>query len=496
MINSLQKGEYFIRTLFKNKIIKSVIWSFLGTFISKGFVFLGMFLVARMVSVDDYGLIGLLQSFINTFTLFSLASFGVTATKYLAKYSKTDKVKASEILSLTSLFVWSISLLVLILSIVFINQLESFVIGRNGLYFELLVCIAAIFFASLNGLQVGALAGLESFKKISIVNIVNGICVLPLMFFGTKYFGILGVVVAIAITNLSTWICSQILLHQELKKAEIKIVFTGLFQHKSILYNFSLPAFVSSLMISPIILSTNVILTKYNLNGYYHLGIYNASFYFSQIVTLLIGIVGQVFYPLAMRNFGKSNKVFDFINIVHPFAIGLFLVIPILILPDIFAQLFGNKYSNDDMYLTTILIGSFTIVNSLKVGIGRNFAAGNLMWYSVFSNLFWGILVLLLSYILVDYGAIGRALSYFSAYLLNFLLFVPFYIRKRLVDPKLIFNKFNLFILMILSSILFSFINLSSVFPRIIILLLSVVLIAYILYKWFLNYTTTHGKKY
>lgn len=115
----------------QQKIIKGVFWSFLGTLISKGFVFIALFLVARILTVDEYGKLGLLQSYINTFTTFSLASFGVTATKYLALYAENDKKKASEIYSLTRLSVFFLAVAILVLSLVFNKQVGEYIVGNQ-----------------------------------------------------------------------------------------------------------------------------------------------------------------------------------------------------------------------------------------------------------------------------------------------------------------------------------------------------------------------------
>jgi len=471
------------------KVIKGVFWSFLGVFVSKGFVFIALFLVARLLSVQEYGKLGLLQSYINTFTLFSLASFGTTATKYLAVYKDTEKEKASEILSLTRLFVAGLSVLILLISIIFNDHICHYIIGDMSLKKESLICAIAIFFGSLNGLQVGALAGLENFKSISIVNIVNGILSLPLIILSAKFFGISGVIISLASINISIWACSAILLRNDLIKYNLYFTLKGLRRHLDTLYNFSLPAFLSSLMLAPVVLVCNSFLVKYNNNGYYELGIFNATNNFSQVGTILIGIVGQVFYPMAMQNFGKDNKKFDFFNIHNSYIIGFLIFIPIIILPDLFAQLFGTKYMNQQMYWSMIFVALSSLVIAQKQGIARNFAAGNFMWFSVFSNLVWGISTIAICYLLVDKGALGRSIGLFSGYFINSVVFLPFYLRKELINKKLFFTKYHLLLFIVVIASMAVFLFVPSIFIRVLIaiLLTSVVIISFLM--WFKRYT-------
>ena len=477
----------------QQKIIKGVFWSFLGTLISKGFVFIALFLVARILTVDEYGKLGLLQSYINTFTTFSLASFGVTATKYLALYAESDKEKASEIYSLTRLSVFFLAVAILVLSLVFNKQIGEYIVGNQNMSKEVLLCAFAIFFSSLNGLQTGALAGLENFKSISFVNMVNGILSLPLIMFSAYKFGIYGVVVSLVIINFSIWLCSAILLQRELNLKQIKFTIKGQKKHLETVYNFTLPSFISSMMLSPVVLICNSMLIKNHISGYYQLGIYNATFNFSQLATLLLGIVGQVIYPMAIKNFGKGNRKFDFINILLPYIIGIIICLPILTFPDVFSQLFGSKYNSSIMYNTTVIVVLFTLINAQKLGVARNFAAGNFMWFSVFSNGFWAVTAILFSFLLIKQGAIGRSIAFLVAYILNFVVFIPYFIKNKLVNKELLMTKYNLLIyLLIIGNVLTYYFHF-NMFLRAFIMLMSFLFIAFIFKIWYLKFLEKNG---
>jgi O-antigen/teichoic acid export membrane protein len=472
----------------QQKIIKGVFWSFLGTLISKGFVFISLFLVARILTVDDYGRLGLLQSYINTFTTISLASFGITATKYLALYAETDKKKASEIYSLTRISVFLLAVLILVLSLIFNKQVSGYIVGNQKMSKEVFLCAFAIFFSSLNGLQTGALAGLENFKSISYVNMVNGILSLPLILFAAYKFGVYGVVIALVIINFSIWLCSAVLLQKELDKKQIKFTVKHLQKHLETVYNFTLPSFISSIMLSPVVLICNSMLIKNHINGYYQLGIYNATFNFSQVATLLLGVIGQVTYPLAMKNFGKDNKKFDFFNINQSYVIGVLLFLPILILPDIFSSLYGGKYQNGDMYLTLIIVSLSTIIIAQRQGIARNFAAGNFMWFSVFSNMTWAVITIIACYLLIDYGAIGRAVGFLIGYFLNTIIFIPFYLKKGLISKKLIISKEHLFLVIIIMLSCLTFRYIDNILLRVLIIFSFISMSLLTFYKWYNSY--------
>ena len=473
----------------QKKVIIGILWTFLGILISKGFVFLALFLVARILSVDDYGKLGLLQSYINTFSLISLASFGITATKYLALYAEKEKKKASEIYSLTRSSVFIIALIILILSIIFNREIGGYIVGNQSMSNEVLLCAFAIFFSSLNGLQTGALAGLENFKSISIVNIVNGLLSLPLILFTAYNYGIYGVVISLVIINFSIWLCSAILLQKELNSKYIRFTTKGLKKHWETVYNFTLPSFISSMMLSPVVLVCNSMLIKYGSNGYYELGIYNAAFNFSQVATLLLGVIGQVTYPLAIKNFGKNNKKFEFFNINQSYVIVVVIFLPIIILPDIFSSMYGNKYQNNEMYMTLMFVSLSTIIIGQRQGIARNFAAGNLMWFSVVSNFIWAIISIFACYLLRDYGAEGRAFGFLIGYLFNSFIFIPYYLNKELIHRDLLISKEHFILIIIIIASYMIFLNIESYVIRIIMVLVTLLISMLCFYNWFKTYT-------
>ncbi|WP_172280037.1 oligosaccharide flippase family protein [Chryseobacterium sp. LAM-KRS1] len=479
------KIKNLINDFKKNTLIKGIFWSFLGVIASKGLGFLAMFFVARELSVADFGNIGILQSYITTFSLLSLASFGVTATKYIAINLHENKRKTSEIFSLVRLSSFLLAILVLVFSLFFNKELCVLLTGKEEIWQPMLYCSIAILFSSLNGLQTGALAGFENFKSISIINIVNGLLSFPLIIILTERYGVNGFAFALLITNFSIWLCSAILLRRVCKEHGIWFSLDNIKSNFDIILKFSLPAFISSLMVNPIILICNSILIKRNHNGLYEMGIFNASNNYSQISMILLSIIGQVFYPYAMKNFGNGNKKFEFLNIIHPMFFGLIICLPTVFLPEVFSSLFGSQYHNNDMYITTILVSIFTIINSQKQGIARNFAAGNFMWFSVFSNGFWGITAIAFSYLLVDYGAIGRGVAFVIAYFLNTVLFIPYFIKNKLVNKKLVLTWYNLLYFGIVLGGLFLFKMNVSVIIRVVLLVVSLLLVLLTIKRWY-----------
>ena len=60
-------------------------WTFAGTVISRGLMFVATVAVARILGKTAYGELGMIQSTVGMFSVFAGFGLGLTATKYVAE---------------------------------------------------------------------------------------------------------------------------------------------------------------------------------------------------------------------------------------------------------------------------------------------------------------------------------------------------------------------------------------------------------------------------
>jgi len=472
-----------LKSELQTKIANGVIWSFFGTFISRGFLFLTTILITNVVSLKEYGEIGIIKSIIITFSMFSIASFGVTATRYISIYKEKDLKKVTRILSLTYFSTILISLVIFLLINIFSKQFAREVINNESFIIETVIISFAIFFSALNGFQNGALAGFEKFKSISIVNIVNGLLAIPILYFSTLYYGVLGFCFGMAILFLLLFLYSSYFLRKAMIENEVRFNFKDIKSEIKVIKKFSIPSFLGGFIISPTILICNNILVKSN-NGFIQMGIYEAAFNFSIVAMTFNSMVGQVIYPFAIRMFDKKNEKFNFLNLNAPWLIGVFLSLFLIYLPDVFSMIFDEKYHTISMYNTVSCIALFIIFISHRQGISRNLAAINKMWYGFFDNLIWSFLAIMFTYFLISEGSSGRAFAFVIAYLINSVIILPFYVKKKVFNKNYIYSKESILIwLIVFGSFSTIFLNL-NIYYRIFLLLMSLTLLVLISLKW------------
>jgi O-antigen/teichoic acid export membrane protein len=487
------KINNFLKSDLQEKIAKGIFWSFLGTFISRGATFIAYILIANVIDIKEYGEIGILKSIIVTFSMFSLASFGVTATRYISIYKNVDLLKVKRVLSLTYYLTIGVSLLISLFIITFSKMFSLEILGDENFKTETIIISFAIFFSALNGFQNGVLGGFEKFRNISLINISSGIIVIPLLFIFTKLYGVTGFCIGITIQYFFLFIHSSFFLKKTMKENKISFTTKNMFDEIKIIREFSIPSFLGGFIISPTILVCNTILVKSN-GGFVSMGIYEAAFNFSIIAMTFNSMIGQVLYPFAVKMFGKKNQKFDFLNLNMPWIIGVFMGLFLIYFPDIFSLIFDEKYRNINMYRTVSCIAVFIIFISQRQGISRNLAAINKMWYGFLDNLIWAFLAVGFTFLLVNKGASGRAFAFVMAYLINSIIILPIYINKKVFHRDFIFSKESISLWLLVSTSFSTIFFDLNILVRLLLLLFSLFILCLITYKWYFRFHSQINK--
>jgi O-antigen/teichoic acid export membrane protein len=101
----------FLRPVF-NRIVNSpigyrlasgVFWSTAGAVISRGLMLAAWVLVARMLGKTGYGELGMIQSTVGMFGVFAGFGLGLTATKHVAEFRRSNPDKVCWIMMACSL---------------------------------------------------------------------------------------------------------------------------------------------------------------------------------------------------------------------------------------------------------------------------------------------------------------------------------------------------------------------------------------------------------
>jgi O-antigen/teichoic acid export membrane protein len=268
--------------------------------------------------------------------------------------------------------------------------------------------------------------------------IVQGIIAFPIYIAFTFFWGVKGLILGNITVGLMMIVLFGIENFKARKQLAIQMDIRKAYQEFGIMWSFSLPAMLSNIMVGPVTWLGNTFITT-TKNGYFELGIFNAANQWRSVLTFLPVAVGSVILPFIVTN--KGNARLERINILLGWAIVNCFAIPVLVAPELIAWFYGSEYSGQSFNVSLLLIVLICCIFAYKEGIARNLVSNNLMWWGFLDNALWGGAFLGLLWKIRSWGATGIASSYLAAYVITTIVFVPFYIRKKVVDRSLLISK-------------------------------------------------------
>lgn len=432
-----------IKNLMKNnplisKLISGMIWSILGTVISKIFIMIASIVTARLLGTDKNGEYGIINSTVLMFSTFAGLGLGTTATRFVSEYKTKDVERSGRIIGMTYLVGMLSGFIMAIILFVLSPWLARKILNTPHLITGLRLSSILLITNTINTIQQNTLSGFERFKDIAKISIIIGMVSLPIFLIFTYLFSVNGLVLGHIIISGFTMILYIAKEKKVRNEYNVKIDLKRAYKEIDIMWKFSIPSLLSNIMVGPIVWIGNTLITSIP-KGYSELGIFNAANQWRTLLTFIPTTVGNVILPLIIANKGKDRL--ERINILLGWIIVLCISIPLLSAPEIITILYGKEYIGDTFNVSLILIVLISCILSYKEGISRNLVSNNLMWWGFLSNTIWGISFLLVLLFIYNLGAIGLALSYTAAYIISTIIFVPFYIKNGVVHRTLIISN-------------------------------------------------------
>ncbi len=379
----------------------------------------------------------MIQSTVGMFGLLAGMGLGVTNTKFVAELRSSDPKRAGRIMGL-SLGVSIVSgAVVCALVIGLAPLLAGRTLGDSALTVPLQIASALLLFESVIGALSGALGGFEAFREIALNTTLRVLLTFPLIVLGAYYFGLTGATLGLsggALIGLVLYTISTIRIS---RRYQCAARFDGLRGELRVLTGFSLPAYVSGAMVTPMIWLARLFLFRYP-GGDVQMGLFQATWRFQDIISLLGATVGASLLPLLASREGSESTRLASGNMLVSWGLGFFLLAPLMAFPEVVGLLFGGGYAGRPLNVTMVLTMAVTNIILYKQGLARVLTARALLWWGVLSNGVWAATLLLCTWWLAPYGAVGLAGAFLIAYAVNVAVFIPLYTGKRLVPRSTI----------------------------------------------------------
>lgn len=401
-------------------MVAGAFWSIAGAIISRGLTLLATVVVARLLGQETYGALGIVQSTVGMFGVFAGFGMGITATKYVAELRERDPTRAGQILGLSGLVALVSGGMMALALVTLAPWLSSAVLSAPSLTGPLRIAAVILLFSALNGAQTGALAGFEAFRRIAQINLFIGLISLPLLVAGAAWGGLNGTVWALGANQGISWLLNHLALRREAAKYGIPLALPGGVKQWPVLWRFSLPAVLSSVLVMPVNWVCGALLVT-RPGGYAEMGVLNVANQWSAAILFAPNALGRIVLPLlstlnAESERGKYWRVLR-ANMLLNAAVTMLLVLPIIWGAPLIMRAYGPGFERGTNTLR--IVAAVAVLIAVNNVVGSAIASRGRMWVGFAFNAMWATLLISVTVVLLGkgMGAFAVALASLTAYL-------------------------------------------------------------------------------
>ena len=258
------------------RLISGVFWVLVAAVASQASGFLRAIMPARMLGIDAYGQFVVIQSTLLMLAGFAGLGLGATATRYVSQLRQTAPARVGRILGFCNILTLATAGLFSVVLLILAEAFSRALFGNDQLAPELRIGSLFVFFFTVNGYQVGALAGFEAFSALAWATILQSALSIAIMFAFTWLWKLPGAILALGMTALVAWIIQGVALRSQCRSQGVRISYSNVFQERRIFREFALPAALSGVLGGTVTAGGNALLVR-QPNGLAQAAIFGAA---------------------------------------------------------------------------------------------------------------------------------------------------------------------------------------------------------------------------
>lgn len=402
------------------RVARGSLWNLLAGGVSRSLALVGSIIIARILGKETFGELGILQSTLEMFGSFAAFGMGLTSIKYVAECRKSDPDKAGRILAMSSLVACISGGIGTVLLIGFSPLLATKALAAPHLSPLLQISAFSLLFGAINGAQIGGLVGFEAFKQIAQINLIAGLLTIAFRVTGTIGWGLEGAVYGMVAAQITGCAVNFVVLRGQAAKAAVSIRYRHCFRELSVLWRFSLPTVLGSLMLIPANWLCNAMLVN-RPQGYQEMAVYNAANQWFFVLLFIPGLMGEAALPVlydrvAARDHQSARKVF-----FASMKLNSVVILPLALL-GLFSKhvmsFYGRDFANG--WQTMVVMLATAGLQAIQLPAGYMITSSGRMWLVFLMNLGWAASFVLFYAVLVAWGSLGLALARFLGLCLHF----------------------------------------------------------------------------
>lgn len=409
------------------RLQRGIAWNLIGSVFNQGSTLAVNVIIANLLGRQVFGEYAMIQSTLVTLAVIAQLATGYTATKYVAEFRSTDQDKTGRILGLCSVISATTACIASLALLGGASWLAANTLRAPHLAPGLMIAAGVVLFTVMNGYQMGALAGLESYPALGKAGIISGSLYLTICTVAAWTGGLNGALAGLVMSALLQWIILNSFLRRESARQNIVICYHGLWQERTVIMMFSLPAALSGLVTIPALWLAYTFLVR-QPRGYDQMALYSAANSFRVIVLFLPQIMNNVGmsllnYQKGIGDEGRYRKVF-WANMALTAGTVVIGALTVVLFGQWLLGIFGRSFGEGYPVLLVLMLA--TVVEGLAVAAYQVIQSQEKLWLSLFAIVLPrdGSIVFLAYFFSPLYGAVGLAWAYTLGSILGFVVVI------------------------------------------------------------------------
>ncbi len=401
------------------RLARGAVWALAGALCSQGAALAAAIVAARLLGLEDFGRLGMVQSTAGMLGVFAGMGLGVTGTKYVAELRERDPARAGRVVALgTAAAAVSGGAMGLALA-AGAPWLAGRTLAAPELAPALRIAALLLWFNAVSGAQSGALAGLEAFPAIARIHLCRGLFSLPATALAVWLWGLAGAVWALAATAAATCALARIELLRVCRRAGIRPRLRGAWAERRLLWRFSLPALLGGALASPVLWAAQAMLAN-QPGGYAAVGVFSAASHWRSAIGFLPGVLAQSALPVLANLHGggeaaRFRQALTWNLRLTALSAGA-VALPVALAAPFLMRSYGAGFERGAAVLAlSAAAGAICALNGVA---GTAILSGGSVWTGLVFNALWaGVFLAGCRWLVPSHLALGLSVSLLAAYL-------------------------------------------------------------------------------
>jgi len=396
-------------------------WSVVGAVLSRLLALSGGIAVARVLGRHPFGELSVVQGTSAMFQAFAGLAMGITATKFVAEHRRADPARAGRLVALSNVTSVSAGALMTLAVFLAAPSLANHAFASPALTPELRISALALLFGAWNGAQIGTLSGFEAFRANAASSLLAGVCTVGALVGGAFADGLRGGVWGLVVGSLASCLVYHVALRRVLAQAGVAADYRGAPEEWRVLIHFSLPATLASLLVGPANWASSAIVAR-QPGGFAEVALFSAANQWRTAILFLPSALSTVVLPMlsSLRGAADRPRFTRVLRLGLTLSAGAALVAGLIVASAsrLILRAYGPGF--DSGALVLVLLSASAVAAAALNVVGYSLASSGRMWWGFHLNAVWALVLVSITWVLRDRGALALGWANLIAYSVHF----------------------------------------------------------------------------